>query len=109
MNYGHSGGVNKNFRGYRGTNNRANANRGSYNDRNNNSNTNYNRFNGNRRNNYNNQNTMPRPSYNNGSSFGGSVAADLSVAVRLAVAAEEVAVDTSAVVDSLLGEINFVT
>lgn len=29
--------------------------------------------------------------------------------VRLAVAAEEVAVDTSAVVDSLLGEINFVT
>lgn len=37
------------------------------------------------------------------------VVADLSVAVRLAVAAEEVAVDTSAVVDSLLGEINFVT
>lgn len=72
VNYGHSGGVNKNFRCYRGTNNRANANRGSYNDRNNNSNTNYNRFNGNRRNNYNNQNTMPRPSYNNGSSFGGS-------------------------------------
>ena len=37
------------------------------------------------------------------------VVADLSVVVRLAVAAEEVAVDTSAVVDSLLGEINFVT
>jgi len=38
-----------------------------------------------------------------------AVAADLSVAVRLAAVAEVVAVDTSAVVDSLLGEINFVT
>lgn len=71
VSFGHSGSVNKNFRGYRGTNNRLNNNRNYNSNRYNNSNKNYNRFNGNRRNNFENQNTMSRPSYNNSSSFGG--------------------------------------
>ncbi len=71
VSYGYTGSANKNFRGYRGTNNRLNNNRSYNNNRYNNSNKDYNRFNGNRRNNYNNQNTMSRPSYNNNSSFGG--------------------------------------
>lgn len=71
VSYGYTGSANKNFRGYRGTNNRLNNNRSYNNNRYNNSNKDYNRFNGNRRNNYNNQNTMSRPSSNNNSSFGG--------------------------------------
>lgn len=71
VSFGHSGSVNKNFRGYRGTNNRLNNNRSYNSNRYNNSNNNYNRFNGNRRNNFENRNTMSRPSYNNSSSFGG--------------------------------------
>lgn len=69
VNYGQAGNTNRNFRGYRGTNNRANDNNRYNNTDRNNYNNN---FRGNRNNSFSRPDVQTRPSYNSGGNFGGS-------------------------------------